>query len=152
MRRCVSRCRRCVRGGHEQVAAARRLRHRLPGCSLPATRPPAPEVRLGDEADRSCGGGFRADGARRLITVGPPGSPQRTRTPGTRNRAARVLLGADLSVSTGSPDSGGLRRRAADGSTPGPAVTPVVAGHAGRGADAPVTVLARTRFTGSAAP
>ncbi|MGW7526241.1 hypothetical protein [Streptomyces sp. NPDC054783] len=73
---------------------------------------------------RSCVGGLRADDARRLITVSPPGSPQRTRTPGTRNRAAPVLPGADVSVSTGSPDSGGLRRRAADGSTPGPPSLP----------------------------
>ncbi|BCM66351.1 hypothetical protein EASAB2608_01685 [Streptomyces sp. EAS-AB2608] len=100
------------------------------------------KVRLGDDVSTPvatrdavyCVVGFEAEDVRRLTAVSPSGSPLWTRTLGDRGYAVPVLLGADVLVSIGGTDAGGLRRYASDGSenwtatTPaGPTGTPVVA-------------------------
>ncbi|MFJ4520234.1 serine/threonine-protein kinase [Streptomyces sp. NPDC088810] len=100
------------------------------------------KVRLGDDVSTPvatrdavyCVVGLHGDGVRRLTAVGPSGSPLWTRTLGDEGYAVPVLLGADVLVSIGGTDAGGLRSYASDGSenwtaeTPaGPTGTPLVA-------------------------
>ncbi|MFI9805162.1 PQQ-binding-like beta-propeller repeat protein [Streptomyces sp. NPDC052301] len=100
------------------------------------------KVRLGDDVDTPvatrhgvyCVVGFHADDVRRLTAVNLSGSPQWTHELGEQAYAVPVLLGDDVLVSVGGTDAGGLRRYAADGSTPwtvrtpgGPTGVPVVA-------------------------
>ncbi|MEU6670459.1 PQQ-binding-like beta-propeller repeat protein [Streptomyces sp. NPDC046727] len=101
------------------------------------------KVRLGDDVSTPvatrdgvyCVVGFHDEDVRRLTAVNLSGSPQWTRTLGDRGYAVPVPLGADLLVTIGGTDAGGLRRYASDGSevwtakTPaGPTGTPLVAG------------------------
>jgi outer membrane protein assembly factor BamB len=100
------------------------------------------KVRLGDDVSTPvatrdavyCVVGLDTDDVRRLTAVSPSGSPLWTRTLGDRGYAVPVLLGADVLVSVGGTDAGGLRRYAPDGSEnwtartlAGPTGTPVVA-------------------------
>ncbi|MEV6841149.1 PQQ-binding-like beta-propeller repeat protein [Streptomyces sp. NPDC051133] len=103
------------------------------------------KVRLGDDVNTPvatrhgvyCVVGFHADDVRRLTAVDLSGSPRWTHELGVQAYDVPVLLGDDVLVSVGGTDAGGLRRYAADGSTPwtvttpgGPTGVPVVAGGA----------------------
>ncbi|MEU3829562.1 serine/threonine-protein kinase [Streptomyces sp. NPDC029080] len=101
------------------------------------------KVRLGDDVSTPvvtrdaiyCVVRLHADDVRRLTAVSLTGSPLWTRTLGGPAYAVPVPLGADVLVSVGGTDAGGLRRYAPDGSerwtapTPaGPTGTPLVSG------------------------
>ncbi|MFF8730888.1 PQQ-binding-like beta-propeller repeat protein [Streptomyces sp. NPDC015171] len=101
------------------------------------------KVRLGDDVSTPvatrdgvyCVVGFHSDDVRRLVVVDTSGHQRWTRTLGDQGYAVPVGLGADVLVSVGGTDTGGLRRYAFDGSekwtaktSAGPTGTPLVAG------------------------